>query len=196
MQQKKPSAVNLPNALTLFRLMLIPVFIHLMNIDRMKAALVVFLVASLTDVLDGWIARKYNLITDFGKLFDPLADKLMVLSLLTMMAVKGIAPLSAIIVLLVKEMIMMIGGVLLLKKNLVVHAEKIGKIAQFVTVVALILCFFHKEFETLGFPLHLWLLWIGVGLAIISLFYYAKTNGVKLFQKKPDENPKTNEGEK
>lgn len=196
MQKNKPSAVNLPNALTLIRLLLIPVFIHLMNIGQMKTALAVFVAASLTDILDGWIARKYNLITDFGKLFDPLADKLMVLSLLIMLAVKGIAPLSAIIVLLVKETIMMIGGVLLLKKNLVVHAEKIGKIAQFVTVLALILCFFYEEFKALGFPVHLWLLWTGVGLALVSLFYYAKTNGVKLLQKKPDENPKTNEGER
>ena len=69
---------NIPNALTMLRLVLIPVFVYLFwKVDR-KAALVVFLVASLTDMLDGMLARKLNQITDFGKLFDPLADKVMV----------------------------------------------------------------------------------------------------------------------
>lgn len=180
MQQNKPSAVNLPNALTLFRFLLIPVFIYLMSIDQMMPALAVFIIASLTDILDGWIARKYNLITDFGKLFDPLADKLMVLSLLMMFVVKDIAPFAAIAILFVKEMLLMIGGILLLKRNLVVYSQRIGKIAQFVTVVALILCFFHKQFNAWGYPVHLYVLWTSVGLAILSFIFYFRTNGVQL----------------
>ncbi len=180
MQQNKPSAVNLPNALTLFRFLLIPVFIYLMSIDQMMPALAVFIIASLTDILDGWIARKYNLITDFGKLFDPLADKLMVLSLLMMFVVKDIAPFAAIAILFIKEMLLMIGGILLLKRNLVVYSQRIGKIAQFVTVLALILCFFHKQFNAWGYPIHLYVLWTSVGLAILSFIFYFRTNGVQL----------------
>ncbi len=195
MQQEKPSAVNLPNALTLFRLLLIPVFIYLMSINLMMPALAVFIVASLTDILDGYIARKYNLITDIGKLFDPLADKLMVLSLLFMLAYKGIAPRSAIIILFIKELLMMIGGVLLLKKDKVVYSMKIGKIAQFVTVIALILCFFHEQFAEWGKQVHLWLLWVGVGLSLLSLIYYAKINGVQLLNKEPAPNTTKNKGE-
>ena len=181
MQTKKPANFNMPNALTLLRLLLIPVFIWLMFTDRMMPALYVFVFASLTDIADGWIARRYNLITDFGKLFDPLADKLMVLSVMASMAIKGIAPWSAIIVLLVKELLMMLGGVLLLRKKIVVYSMPIGKAAQFVTVAALVLCFFHEQFAAWGYAVHLWMLWAGVGLAILSLFYYAKHNGVKLF---------------
>ncbi|HPY94510.1 MAG TPA: CDP-alcohol phosphatidyltransferase family protein, partial [Clostridia bacterium] len=80
MDKQKQNNLNLPNALTMLRLALIPVFIYLMAKDQMMPALAVFITASLTDILDGWIARRWNLITDFGKLFDPLTDKLMVLS--------------------------------------------------------------------------------------------------------------------
>ena len=181
MQTKKPNNFNVPNALTLLRLLLIPVFIWLMFTDRMMPALYVFVFASLTDIADGWIARRYNLITDFGKLFDPLADKLMVLSVMASMAIKGIAPWGAIIVLLVKELLMMLGGVLLLRKKVVVYSMPIGKAAQFVTVAALVLCFFHEQFAAWGYAVHLWMLWTGVGLSILSLFYYAKLNGKKYF---------------
>lgn len=190
METRKQSNLNLPNALTLLRLLSIPVFICLMLDNRMMPALIVFAAASITDILDGWIARRYDLITDFGKLFDPLADKLMVLSVMAMLAIKGIAPVAAIIILFAKELLMFIGGLLLLKKKIVVYSMMVGKVAQFVTVVALILCFFHETFNRLGYPVHLWLLWAGVALALVSLFYYARHNGVKIFAK-PDPTQKT-----
>lgn len=185
MQTEKPSALNLPNALTMLRLLLIPVFIILMCRDQMMPALAVFLFASFTDILDGWIARRYNLITDFGKLFDPLADKLMVLSVMTLMVIKGIAPLAAIIILMAKEMLMLIGGFLLMKKKVVVYSLPVGKIAQFVTVLGLILCFFHEHFASQTWPVHLVVLWLGVGLALISMVYYGLRNGPKLFVDTP-----------
>ena len=188
MQTQKPSNLNLPNALTTLRLLLIPVFIYLMDKNRMMPALAVFVAASLTDIADGWIARRYNLITDFGKLFDPLADKLMVLSVMLMLAIKGIAPWAAICILLAKEALMLLGGLLLYRRNIVVYAMPIGKIAQLVTVVALIACFFHEHFVSPVPPVHLYLLWAGVSLAVISLVYYAKQNGVKLLQAQSGQN--------
>ncbi len=181
MQTEKPSALNLPNALTTLRLLLIPVFITLMCRDQMMPALGVFVFASITDVADGWIARKYNLITDFGKLFDPLADKLMVLSVMTMMVVKGIAPLAAVIILVLKELLMLVGGFLLMKKHVVVYSLPIGKTAQFITVLALMLCFFHETFAGWSWPPHLVVLWLGVALALVSMVYYCLRNGPKLF---------------
>lgn len=181
MQTEKPSALNLPNALTLLRLLLIPVFITLMCRDQMMPALGVFLFASITDVADGWIARKYNLITDFGKLFDPLADKLMVLSVMTMLVIKGIAPLAAVIILVLKELLMLVGGFLLMKKHVVVYSLPIGKTAQFITVLGLVLCFFHETFAGWTWPLHLVVLWLGVALALVSMVYYGLRNGPKLF---------------
>ena len=80
--------MNLPNKLTLFRIFLIPVFIIVMMLNlqsKFLIACMIFIVASVTDAMDGHIARKYNLVTDFGKFMDPLADKLLVISALTTM---------------------------------------------------------------------------------------------------------------
>ncbi len=199
MQQEKQNIINLPNALTLLRLLLIPVFVVLIFRDQMMWALAVFIFASLTDILDGWIARKYNLITDFGKLADPLADKLMVLSVMISLGVKGIAPWSAIIILLSKETLMMLGGLLLLRKKVVVYSLPAGKAAQFVLVLALVLCFFNEQLNRLGAPVHLWVLWLGVALAVFSLVYYALRNGSGFFRKpipeSPGDNPVNNEEE-
>ena len=139
MAGNKSGIINVPNALTLLRLALIPVFVWLIASNRMMEALAVFAFASLTDILDGWIARRYSLITDFGKLFDPLADKLMVLAVMISLALRGIAPWAAIVILLIKESLMLLGGVLLLKKKVIVYSMPIGKTAQFVTVIALFL---------------------------------------------------------
>ena len=181
MQKENERIWNLPNALTMLRLLLIPVFIVLMCQDYMMPALAVFVFASLTDILDGWIARRYELITNFGKLFDPLADKLMVMSVMTMMVIKGIVPLVAIIILVSKELFILIGSYFLMRKNVIVYSFTIGKIAQFITVAGLILCFYHQSFAKIGTPVHLIVLWVGVALAIVSMFYYGFTNGPKLF---------------
>ena len=173
MQKEKQKICNVPNALTLLRLLLIPVYwVLMMGRNDEKAALIVFVVASLTDLLDGYIARKYDLITDVGKLFDPLADKLMVLSVLLTLVIKGIAPLEVMVILLIKELIMMIGGYLMLRRQVVVYSMFIGKTAQFVIVLALLACFFHKNFTV--FPLHLVMLWTGVALTITALIYYTQ----------------------
>ena len=93
---------NIPNVLTMIRLALIPVFVVLHAMAMEKLALLTFCVASFTDWLDGHIARKYNLITDFGKLMDPLADKLMVCTALIMQGINGTFPVIAIIIVVIK----------------------------------------------------------------------------------------------
>ena len=164
---------NVPNALTMIRMALIPVYWYFMLNDQLYAALGVFAVASLTDVADGYIARKHHLITNFGKLADPLADKLMALSVLLSLAIKGIAPWAAVVILLLKEGTMLVGGIILLRHKEVVHSIWIGKLAQTVVVISLLSCFFHQWLtETLGFPLHLWLLWLGIALTLIALGVY------------------------
>ncbi len=175
MGKKWRDNLNVPNALTMLRLLLIPVFCVLMLRDYNMPALAVFILASVTDVLDGYIARKYNLITDFGKLADPLADKLMVLSLMILLAYQGAAPWAAVIILLAKELVLMLGSLFVLRnRKVVVFAQPIGKIAQFVSVVGLGLCFFHRSFVPPVWPWHLIVLWLGVGLAMVALVFYAK----------------------
>ena len=174
-ETKKQKIWNVPNALTMLRMALIPVFWYFMMQDRLYIALAVFAAASLTDVADGYIARKYDLITDFGKLMDPLADKLMVISMMASLVIKGIAPWPALAIILAKEAVMVTGGVILYRHKVVVYSIWIGKLAQVVVVCGLISCFFHEWLQkTLGFPVHLALLWLSVALTLCALGVYMR----------------------
>ena len=133
--------LNVPNILTLVRLLLIPVYWWLMMVREDELpALIVFMAASASDLLDGYIARRFSLITNVGKLFDPLADKLMVLSVMLSLVLRGALPPAILLIILVKESLMVVGGALMLHYQVVVCAHSIGKIAQFVIVMGLILC--------------------------------------------------------
>ena len=166
---------TIPNVLTMIRLLLVPVFVvvYFRTVDEPKyAALAVFAAASLTDMLDGFLARKLNQITDFGKLFDPLADKLMVLTALVCQALTGVFPWAAVIVVACKELFMVIGGLFLLSRDVVVYSNIFGKAAQVCFILSLILSFFHVPLAEWGTRLDLILLWITVGLAILAMVVY------------------------
>ena len=173
---------NIPNVLTMLRIILIPVFVAVFFStphDRDKiAALVIFAAASITDMFDGMLARKLNQITDFGKLFDPLADKVMVVTALVCNAIVGVFPWIAIIIVAVKELVMMIGGMFMLSKDVVVYSNYVGKTAQVFFILSLLLSFFHpsleaSEFRILGTTPDVVLLWITVALSLSALVVYA-----------------------
>ena len=169
---------NVPNVLTMIRLALVPVFVVLFFNGLKKAALAVFVAASLTDMLDGFLARKLNQITDFGKLFDPLADKLMVLTAMVCQTFWGPLPLIAVIIVAAKELLMVLGGVFMLSKDVVVYSNYFGKSAQVGFIASLVLSFFHKAFVEgnimlWGMTPDILLLWITVALAIVAMVVYA-----------------------
>ena len=173
--------LNLPNVLTLIRLCLVPVYVVFFARGMKYAALITFLAASFTDLLDGRIARRFNLITDFGKLMDPFADKVMVLTAMTSMAIGNAAippviPWLAVIILLGKELVMIIGGVALLKRGMVVYSSMIGKVAHCVFIISLFSSYFHDWFLDVcaGWPLtpDLILLWLAVCLTLCALAFY------------------------
>ncbi len=97
--------MNLPNKLTMGRIFAIPVFIVVFLMGYRYVATVIFILAAITDMLDGKIARKYNLVTNFGKLMDPLADKLLVMSALICLAQIGDVPGWMVIIILGREFI-------------------------------------------------------------------------------------------
>ena len=166
---------TVPNVLTMIRLLLVPVFVVVYfrtTTEPKYAALAVFAAASLTDMLDGFLARKLNQITDFGKLFDPLADKLMVLTAMVCQALTGVFPWIAVIVVACKELFMVLGGLLLLSRDVVVYSNIFGKAAQVCFIASLILSFFHVPLAEWGTRLDLILLWISVGLAILAMVIY------------------------
>ena len=169
---------TIPNVLTIIRIILIPVFVVLFFKGYKMAALAVFCAASLTDMLDGYLARKLNQITDFGKLFDPLADKLMVLTAMVCQTFWGPLPLVAVIIVAAKELVMVLGGVFMLSRDVVVYSNYFGKAAQVGFIASLILSFFHDRFlegnvMVLGLTPDILLLWITVALAIIAMGVYA-----------------------
>ena len=167
---------NLPNILTILRMLLIPVFVVLHALGRAKTALLIFCVASFTDWLDGYIARKYQLITDFGKLMDPLADKLMVCTALVMQGIAGVFPVPAIIIVVIKELVMIYGSSYMLHKNIVVYSNIWGKLAQCSFILALVLSFWHAEFSVMPVPVDQVVLWIAVVIAVIALVDYTRAS--------------------
>ena len=181
---------TIPNVLTIIRIILIPVFEVLFFKGEKIAALCVFCAASLTDMLDGYLARKLNQITDFGKLFDPLADKLMVLTAMVCQTFWGPLPLVAVIIVALKELVMVLGGVFMLSKDVVVYSNYFGKAAQVGFIASLILSFFHERFVEgnvmlWGMTPDIILLWITVTLAVVAMVIYA-TGAIKTINKKEE----------
>jgi cardiolipin synthase len=132
--------VNIPNVLTLVRLIMIPLFAYFLCQENFAVSAVIFIFAGLTDVLDGYIARKYNMVTSWGKLADPAADKLMTVTALAVLTVLGRIRLYIVIIVVIKEMLMGLGGYLIYKKKRhVVSANWYGKISTIVFNVAIVL---------------------------------------------------------
>jgi len=165
--------MNIPNSLTVMRFFLVPVFIGLFfsELDgRLIYSFTVFIIAGITDVLDGYIARKYELITTFGTVMDPLADKLMLLTVLGCYTIAKMIPPWIIIVILIKELLMIMGGLFLyfrMDKH-VVPSNKYGKIATVFFYMAIVMIVF---IPVKGFVIGA--LTIAVILKLVALIKYA-----------------------
>ena len=163
---------HVPNILTVIRLILVPVIILFISMDNYLLAFIIFTLSAITDVVDGIIARKFNAISDFGKLIDPLADKLTQISVLLTLSIKEIIPFWIICVLLVKELILIIGASFLYGKNLVVSSKWYGKLTTVIMYLAVVSSFAIKAFNLPHFDIYLYS--IAVILAIFSLFSYTR----------------------
>lgn len=136
-----------PNALTIARFLLIPVIITLALNNNYIGAIIVLTISGITDILDGCIARKYNLITDFGKLMDPLADKMTQISLLLTITFKQIISFWIVGIVIFKEFLMVSGASFLYGKELVVSSKWYGKLATVLFYIAIVLSLLLKQFE-------------------------------------------------
>lgn len=135
--------MNLPNKLTLLRICLVPVFLICMYVPfpfHMVCALIVFAAASITDAVDGKIARKYHLITTFGKFADPLADKILVLAALAALADLPDSPVNGIVVTIIAAREFLVSGLRLVtaEKGVVVSAGIWGKLKTAFTMAAVV----------------------------------------------------------
>jgi len=164
--------LNIPNILTILRIVLIPVFIALYYSGLTIPAFAVYVTACATDAVDGYLARRLNQVTSFGKLMDPLADKLMQLSMMLCLASTGDLPWWALCVLLAKEIVMVIGGTLLFKRrDVVVMSNWSGKLATVLLILAILAIFPWHGVETLTRVGH-GLLYAGLAVSLFSMVNY------------------------
>lgn len=171
--------MNLPNRLTILRTLMIPVFLFFLLTDYAGncskwIAVIVFILASLTDFLDGHIARKYNLVTNFGKFMDPLADKLLVSS--AMIALVGMHRLSSIVAIIIIAREFIISGFRLIASDngIVIAASYWGKFKTTFQMLMIIVMIMNLggAFDMVGTVL----MWIALALTIISLVDYIAKN--------------------
>lgn len=177
--------MNLPNKLTVLRVIMIPFFVVFMLFDISGApdkwiALAIFCVASFTDLLDGKIARKYNLVTNFGKFMDPLADKLLVCT--AMICLVSMNKLNVIVVIIIIAREFIISGFRLVASDsgIVIAASYWGKfktVSQMAMIIVLI-ADLGGGFAVIGTVL----VWVSLILTIISLIDYVAKNKQVLTQ--------------
>jgi len=169
---------HIPNILTIIRFIFIPSIIVSLISDNYLLALILFTLSSITDVLDGKIARKYNAISDFGKLMDPLADKLTQLSILITLAFKNVIPFWIVFILIAKEMIMIAGASFLYGKSLVVSSKWYGKLTTVLIYIAVVSSCIIKIFSLPEFAIYIYILAIIFAIfSLINYFVYFYGNG-------------------
>ena len=161
--------------ITLVRVAFIPAFMVLMYLSSgaangwMLASLAVFIIASLTDFIDGYIARKYHQVSDFGKFLDPLADKLLVISAMAMFCEWGVMPAWALMIVLTREFAVTGLRLVAAPKGTVIAAGKSGKFKTASTMIGLCVM--------MAFPGIAWLSWIVIGIIVATTLY----SGVEYF---------------
>ena len=134
--------MNLPNKLTLLRVILVPFFLLFLLVDQIPLhglwALLIFTAASVTDALDGHIARSRGLITDFGKFLDPVADKVLVFAALIAFVELGLASSAAVVIMMAREFLVSSMRMVAASKGRVIAAGKSGKVKTAVTMVSIV----------------------------------------------------------
>ena len=185
--------MNLPNKLTVFRIILVPImiFVWLFPYEQFNfmfyefnygpaslsllniIVLVIFALASITDMLDGMIARKYNMITTFGKFADPIADKLLVNTTLIIMASKHLIPVLPVVIMLGRDIIVDGCRMIASKNGVVVAAGYLGKLKTVSQMIAIILVLLNNlPFELYGIPMASIVLWFATLTSVMGGYSY------------------------
>lgn len=130
--------MNLPNILTIIRFIIVPFMTYFLINENFTIAILLYVLASATDVLDGFIARRFNLITDLGKFLDPMADKLLQFSALVGLWIVGLIPLWIVVIFFIKEISMGLGAIKLLKKHIIIQSKWFGKLSTIFFFMAIV----------------------------------------------------------
>lgn len=165
--------MNLPNKITIFRLFLIPVFVATFFIGENGYLWsgVIFIVASFTDFLDGYLARKYDETTNLGAFLDPVADKVLVFAALILLAESGVIPSWSVILIIGRETLINGFRLIAIEKGIVISASYLGKLKTVTQMVSLVLLLFAPAllvFNIIGLVVY----WIAVIATLISGIEY------------------------
>jgi len=161
--------MNVPNVLTAIRLILVPVFLFVFFSgydNSIFIAIIIFLAAGLTDILDGYIARKFAMVTKWGAVLDPLADKLMAITVLISLTIKEILPFWVFFVISLKEIVMIAGAAILFNKGAYISSRVYGKISTVLLYVSIL------TLELISRSLGLALIYITVFSSLFALYKY------------------------
>ena len=169
--------MNLPNKLTVARVVAVPFFIACYMLGYYWAAFIIFIVASFTDYLDGAIARKYNMVSNFGKIMDPLADKILVYSAFCLMVEDGTVAGWMLIVILAREFVVAGMRTVAASEGLVIAAGTTGKIKTVLQMIAVPLLLMEKPLplDPLILAAQLFL-WASVIMTVVSGIEYVWQN--------------------
>lgn len=186
---------HVPNILTIIRFLLIPFIIYFLAINQYIIGVILFIISGITDVIDGAIARKFNFITDFGKLMDPLADKLTQISVLATLMIKDLIPVWILAIVIAKEAIMIAGASFLYGRDVVVSSKWFGKLATVLFFIAIVCsCFisYWNMFATMDSSLSTipdfaqYIYYLALACSIFSLVMYFLTFTKKGYIKRED----------
>lgn len=175
---ERDSSLNIPNILTVIRMMMVPVVGFLIGYEQLIPAVIIYILACVTDVVDGRVARKYGYITDFGKLMDPVADKTLTLTTVIMLAVKQIIYPNVFIlnwivpiILITKEFLMIAGGIVLLRhKSIVQPANWYGKLSTVLFFGAFVILMTFNPYG-INVPVLMLVGRIALGIALLFAFF-------------------------
>ena len=167
---------HIPNILTILRFLFIPIILYFIFTGNYILGIVFFTISGITDVLDGFIARKFNFISNFGKLIDPLADKLTQISVLASLVTVDIIPFWILVIVILKELLMVVGASFLYGKDVVVYSKWYGKLATVLFYLAIVISLITKQLNLIGFWSNFDLVIYCVALVctIFSLIMYVK----------------------
>ncbi|MEW9122609.1 MAG: CDP-diacylglycerol--glycerol-3-phosphate 3-phosphatidyltransferase [Thermotaleaceae bacterium] len=162
--------MNIPNMLTIIRFLLIPIFVYTFYStaeNNIRLSFYIFLIAGLTDILDGYIARRYNIITKWGQAMDPLADKLMQLTVLACLTHKGYIPYIILFIIAGKEVLLILGALILYYRgnNTVIPSNSFGKTATILFYGAIFAVVFQL-------PYNHWVMTAAVAVTLVALIRY------------------------
>ena len=182
---------HVPNILTLFRFILIPfIFISITN-EQYLTAFIILTISGITDILDGFIARKFNFITNFGKLIDPLSDKATQICVLLALVLNNIVPLWILFIVFLKELIMIAGASFLYGKELVVSSKWYGKLSTVLFYIAIVSSLAIRYFNiSIQFDTYIYYLALLMTLFSLVMYFnafykqgYLKKNNFKIIEK-------------